>query len=85
METNQDNKNKTTSPKKKAATSRRTVGGTSKAYFQMLFDAEERQGEEVALRDLTKEEKVSWYGRVGQWFQLLCLTQIGRASCRERV
>lgn len=42
----------------------------------MLFDAEERQGEEVALRDLTKEEKVSWYGRVGQWFQLLCLTHI---------
>lgn len=76
METNQDNKNKTTSPKKKAATSRRTVGGASKAYFQVLFDAEERQGEEVALRDLTKEEKVSWYGRVGQWFQLLCLTHI---------
>ena len=64
METNQDNKNKTTSPKKKATTSRRTVGGASKAYFQVLFDAEERQGEEVALRDLTKEEKVSWYGSV---------------------
>ena len=44
METNQDNKNKTTSPKKKAATSRRTVGGASKAYFQCdaafwFFDA----------------------------------------------
>ena len=50
--------------------------GLLKRIFKVLFDAEERQGEEVALRDLTKEEKVSWYGRVGQWFQLLCLTHI---------
>ena len=62
METNQDNKNKTTSPKKKAATSRRTVGGASKAYFQVLFDAEERQGEEVALRDKRRESKLVWKG-----------------------
>lgn len=76
MENKQENTNKTASPKKKATTSRRKVGGASKAYFQVLFDAEERPGEEIALRDLTKDEKVSWYGRVGQWFQLLCLTHI---------
>lgn len=74
--TQNENKQTSPSPKKKATTARKKVGKTDRAVFQMIFDAEERLPEEVALRDLTKEEKVSWYGKVGQWFQVLCLMHI---------
>lgn len=77
METKQnEDKQMPPSAKKKAGTTRKKVGKADRAVFQMIFDAEDRLPEEVTLRDLSKEEKVSWYGKVGQWFQILCLMHI---------
>ena len=65
METNQDNKKiRQLLLRKKQPHQEEQSVGLLKRIFRCFFDAEERQGEEVALRDLTKrrESKLVWKG-----------------------